>query len=514
MAFRHHEPLMRASDPAIHFQTKGQTEDLGRRTARGGLVTVGSQALKVVAQTGAMAVLARLLHPQAFGLIAMATVVVTVLEMFKDLGLSAATVQRETITHAEVSTLFWVNVALGLTAAVLMVPLAPLLAWFYHEPALIGVTLWLGLGFVLSGLSTQHLALLRRQMRFSALAAVQMGAELAGLSAAIIAALCGLDYWSLVVQRIVWALWLAVGGWILCGWRPGKPARLAAVGDLLRYGGHITGSNLISTLVRGLDQVLIGWWWGPVPLGLYERAYKILLVPINNLNAPLFTVAMPMLSRLANNPNAYRRAYLSMIEKLNMAMMPCAALLIAVPDQVVRALFGDAWIAAAPIVAWLGIAALYQPITYTASWLFMTQDRTREMFWWGLIGSALNVVFIVAGLPFGSQGVAAGFAVGGLVIRMPWLFWMVGRRGPVSAADLWTSLGPAALAAALIVGVLWGLRRLGVFQSISLADGLALSCLCMGAIALLVYACLPRSRQSLRDLARLADVLGRKRVNA
>ncbi len=223
---------MPVSDPSIHFQTAALTRDLTGRSVRGGLVTVGGQILKVVAQTVAMAVLARLLHPEAFGLIAMAAVIVTVLEMFKDLGLSAATVQREEITHAEVSTLFWVNVGLGVVAALLMIPLAPLMAWFYHQPQLVGITLWLGLGFILSGLSTQHLALLRRQMRFTALAVVQMTAEIAGLIAAIIAAVMGADYWALVLQRIVWAGWLAAGGWILCRWRPGPPMKLAAVREL------------------------------------------------------------------------------------------------------------------------------------------------------------------------------------------------------------------------------------------------------------------------------------------
>lgn len=505
---------MSATDPSVHFQTATLTRDLTGRSVRGGIVTVGSQIFKVAAQTVAMAILARLLHPESFGLIAMAAVVVTVLEMFKDLGLSAATVQREEITHAEVSTLFWVNVGLGVVAALLMIPLAPLLAWFYHRPELTGITLWLGLGFVLSGLSTQHLALLRRQMRFTALAGIQMTADIAGLIAAIIAAWMGADYWALVLQRIVWAGWLAAGGWLFCGWRPGKPMKLSAVKDLLRYGGHITGSNLISTLVRSLDQILIGWWWGAAPLGLYERAYKILLVPINNLNAPLFTVAMPMLSRLARQPEAYRHAYLSMVEKLNMVVMPCAALLIAIPDQIVRALLGEQWLGASPIVVWMGVAALYQPIAYTSSWLFMTQDRTREMFWWGMIGSALSAVTIVAGLPWGATGVAATFAVGGLVVRLPVLFWMVGRRGPVSAWDMVKSLGPSTLAAILIVAVLFALRRWDVFNALTLPRSLGLSGLSMAVVSLLCFVSVPQSRHALREFIKIKSSFGRGRADA
>jgi PST family polysaccharide transporter len=220
---------------------------------------------------------------------------------------------------------------------------------------------------------------------------------------------------------------------------------------------------------------------------------------------------MPMLSRLAKQPKEYRRAYLGMVEKLNMVVMPCAAMLIAMPDQIVRALFGPAWSASSPIVAWLGVAALYHPIAYTCSWLFMTQDRSREMLAWGVVGSALSAVTIVAGLPFGAEGVAATFAVGGLVLRLPCLFWMVGRRGPVSAWDLARSLGPSSMAATLVVATLVGLRHLPAFDALNLARSLSLSGLSMAVVALLCFACVPRSRQALREFVRLTETMGRGR---
>ncbi len=236
---------------------------------------------------------------------------------------------------------------------------------------------------------------------------------------------------------------------------------------------------------------------------MYERAYKILLVPVNNLNAPLFTVAMPMLSRLAKQPEQYRRAYLSMVEKLNMVVMPCAALLIAMPDQIVRALFGEQWLAASPIVAWLGVASLYQPIAYTCGWLFMTQDRTREMFWWGIYGSALSAVTIVAGLPFGATGVAASFAVGGPGDSF---------AGPVlDGGPAWSGLrlgygqklGPSTLATALIVVTLFALRRWDVFASLTLPRSLGVSGLSMAVIAFSCFLCVPQSRHAIWEMAKL-----------
>ncbi len=501
-------------DPEAHLRTDHLQSDVASRSIRGGVVTIAAQLVKVAAQFGVTVILARMLRPEAFGLVAMVAVIAAFLEMFKDFGLSAATVQRDSLTHADVSALFWVNVGLGAVAGLVMVPLAPLLAWFYREPALVGVTLWLAIGFVLSGLSTQHLAVLRRQMRFTALAMILMWSEIVGMAVAVIAAYAGADYWALVVQRLVWALCLVLGAWAFCPWRPGRPTGLGRVRELLRFGGHVTGSNLVGTFVRNLDQVLIGWYWGATPLGLYERAYKLLLVPINNLNAPLFSVAMPALSRLIGQPALYRRAYLKTVEKLNMATMPCAALLIAVPGDVVRVVFGPQWLGATPIVTWLGVAALYHPIGYTCSWLFMTQDRTAEMFRWGLVGSLINAALIVGGLPFGPVGVAASLAVGGLVARMPLLFWAVGRRGPVSAGDLVRSMLPSAAASVLIVGALVLAVRAGILGGGMPLRSLGLAVIIAAAIALVCFVSLPPSRRALADLAKLPQVLIRRRANA
>jgi len=501
-------------DPDRHLRTDHLRHDVAGRSVRGGAITVAAQLIKVVAQFAVTVILARLLPPAAFGLVAMVAVIVAFLEMFRDFGLSAATVQRARVSHDEISALFWVNTGLGIVAALLMIPLAPLLAWFYGEPALVGVTLWLALGFVLSGVSTQHLAVMRRQMRFTALAMILMWSEIIGMTVAVVAAYAGANYWALVTQRLVWSACIAAGAWIFCPWRPGRPASLTRVRELLRFGGHITGSHLVNTAARNLDQMLIGWYWGATPLGLYERAYKILLVPINNLNTPLYSVAMPALSRLADQPAKYRRAYLGTVEKLNMVTMPCAALLIAVPGDVVRTLFGPEWIAAAPIVAWLGVAALYQPIGYTCSWLFTTQDRTAEMLRWGLVGSALYAVLIVGGLPFGPVGVAASLAVGGLVVRVSVLFWMVGRRGPVSFGDLVRSMLPSSVASAMVVGVLLAAKRAGLLDSGLPGGSLAIAVAIAVAVALVCFFCLPQSRHALADFAKLPHLVVGRRVDA
>ncbi|MGE0096340.1 MAG: lipopolysaccharide biosynthesis protein [Alphaproteobacteria bacterium] len=496
------------------LETEHLLADLKVRSVRGGAVTVAAQIVKMVAQFAAIVVLARLLEPSAFGLVAMTAAAVAFLELFKDLGLSAATVQRPVLTHAQVSTMFWLNVGLGFLAAALTAALAPLLAWFYGESALIDITLCLAVGFIVSGLSTQHMALLRRQMRFGALASLQVGAELVGMAAAVAAALAGMGYWALVVQRLAWVVVLTAGAWCVCAWRPGRAGPLRDVRELLHFGGNVAASNLVGLLARSADQILIGWFWGAAALGLYERASKLVLMPLNNLNAPLHAVAMPALSRAAEEPARHRRAYLGMIEKLAMVTMPVGALLVTVPDWIVSLALGPQWMAVVPVLAWLGVTAIYQPVTYTLSWLLMSQNRTGEMSVFSLFNALVLVTSIAVALPYGMEAVAAAYALSGLCLRVPALLWMVGRHGEIRAGEIIRALLPSSLAALLSLGGVYALRRFMTLDNIGPVAGLAAAAGLTMCLALACYLGLPKGRDALRDLVRLSAVMFQRKVRA
>ena len=181
--------------------------------------------------------------------------------------------------------------------------------------------------------------------------------------------------------------------------------------------------------------MLIGWWWGSVPLGLFERAQKLLQQPIQNLNIPLATVALPTLSRLTMQPESYRSSYIGVVCRLTMLMAPISALMIAAAGPVVALVLGPQWSGAAPVLAWMGVSVVCMPVTYSLSWLYMSQDRTREMLRAGLVNSGIGVAALAAGLPFGIAGVAIAYTASVIVVRGPVLFWLVGRHGPVRIAD-------------------------------------------------------------------------------
>ena len=209
-------------------------------------------------------VLARLLLPQEFGLVAMATAVMGFFRIFQEAGLSTATVQRHEINHAQVSNLFWVNVTVGGVITLLVAASAPAVAWFYREPRLIGITLVLSITFLLASSAAQHIALLSRQMRFTGIAVIDVVSMLAGYLTGIGMALLGYGYWALVGAAVTQVVIKLVLAWSISRWRPQLPSRNTQTGHLLSFGAYITAGGLMCSLTRGADSLLIGRCFGAV----------------------------------------------------------------------------------------------------------------------------------------------------------------------------------------------------------------------------------------------------------
>ena len=501
----HKRNCKRDSDP---FAIEHLTGDVRRRTARGGFVTLGGQAVRFVLTLGSTMVLARLLTPADFGLVAMVTAVTGFLATFKDLGLSQATVQRQKIEQGEVSTLFWVNVVASMVLTLLVVGLAPILARLYHEPSLTAITLALSLGFVISGLGIQHAALLQRQMRFRRLVVIDLMSLSLGIFAGIVVALAGYGYWALVAMPLATSASATAGYWFSSRWRPGRPVWSSGAKGMLRFGGYLTGFNTVNYLARNLDNVLIGWRWGAAPLGLYSRAYQLLMLPLQQINAPIGSVMIPTLSRLQGETARYRKGFLEVLEKLVLVTSPLIGYLIATSDWVVDVFLGPQWHDAARIFLWLGVGAFVQTVGNTTGWLFITQQRTKDMFIWGILGSGLSVASFVVGLPFGPIGVAAAYAISGILIRTPLNIWYVSRRGPVSARDIYRASLPPMLAGLAVLAAVVIFRL--VFPGLQPLPGLVLC----GLVALAVLIPLVRfSHLGTGALADLRLMLGRPSQN-
>ena len=438
-----------------YFRTDDLREGVAGRAIRGGAFTVGSQASQFVIGLLATMVMARLLTPRDYGLIGMVTVVTGFLTIFKDIGLSRATIQRNVLTHDEASSLFWINGAVGVGIALLTAAIAPVIARFYGEPRLTNITIALACGFLVSGFSVQHQALLRRRMRFGILAANDVFSVTLASVVGITMAFERMSYWAIVGNQLTFTISGAVLAWTVCRWRPSLPKRSTPVREMLAFGGNITGFTVLNYFSRNTDDLLIGRFWGSQQLGLYAKAYQLLLFPLNQINLPIGGVAVPTLSRLVDEPERYRAAFARTLDKIVLITMPLVVFLMVCSDWLIAVVLGSQWVGAANIFMWLAIAGFVQPIGYTTGWLFTSQNRTGELLRWGVMSSILAVGSIAAGVHWGAEGVAKSYGLTSALITTPLNLWWVGRRGPVRTWDFYKTSAPFAISAVIAGGAVW-----------------------------------------------------------
>lgn len=430
-----------------YFSTTSLRQDLRGKTVRGGFASAAGQAAQAVVSLLSVIVLSRLLDESDFGLIAMVTVVTGFATRFVDAGLSMATVQKEDITRQQASNLFWVATALGLTIGLIVAALGPVLAMVYGEPKLTLITLAMAVSFPLGGLSVQHRALLRRGMRLHRLATALVIAQIVGVAAAIAWAWWRQGdpsaYWALVLQPVVRDASQVVLMWWFCGWSPNRPRRGAGTWGLVRFGADLTASGTINYFVGSADRALVGWRWGEAALGFYDVAFRLFVAPLRSINTPLTSVMTPALSRLAGEPDRYRRYYVEVIRLIALLSVPGIAWIGYEAELFVSIVLGERWGPSAPILRAFTFVGAAQAIGNTFGWLYVSQGRSSDMLRWSAMAVPIQVASFVVGLPYGPVGVATAYAATSLCITLPIHILYVCRKGPIASRDIFTAFLPA-----------------------------------------------------------------------
>jgi O-antigen/teichoic acid export membrane protein len=436
--------------------------DLKRKTARGALVSTFGQGANFVLRTGSMVVLARLLTPADFGLVGMATACTGFLALVQDAGLSMATVQRATITRAQTSTLFWINLAVGVILAALCAAMAPLVVAFYHEPRLFWMMVVFGSGFLFSGAAAQHRAIMQREMRFSHLAMIDIAALCVSIAVGIAMAVAGKGYWALVGMALALPVVSLIGVWVAGGWLPGPPQRQAGVRSMLRYGGTVTLNGVIVYIAYNADKVLLGRFCGAEVLGIYGRAYQLINLPTANLNSAIGSVAIPALSRLQNDPERLKNYFLKGYSLFLSLVLPITVACALFAEDIVLVFLGPKWGAAVPVFRWLAPTILAFALINPPGWLMLATNRAGRSLLIALMIAPIVILGYFVGLSHGPEGVAAGFSVTTVLLVVPVIAWATRDTAITAIATFRVVMRPvlAILLGTAVTVMLWGFIHL------------------------------------------------------
>ena len=436
--------------------------DIQGKSVRSGFARVTAQVIQFVVGLGSMMVLARLLNDADFGLRDMVVVLMAFVGSFQDFGLPLAVSNREQIDHLGMSRVFWINLWLNVGIALFMLAMAPLLAWWFNERAVLVATPLVAFSVFVLGTATQPKALLSRQMRHGAQTVVEVVSLVVGAAVAIGMALLGYGFWALIWQVAISQILRGVGMWVACGWLPAGPrASRASTGlrDLFRYTSDFTLFSIVSHVGRNLDRFLVGRFGGAANMGLYGRAYQWSLFPLQQAYTPLLNVAVSGLSRVQHEPARYRAYFKRGLLPMYALIFPALIFMLVEAHNVVLFVLGADWAAAIPLFRVLCVSALFESVNRITKWLYLSQGETRRQLRWGLVYTPLMIAAVVIGAQWGTIGVAWGFTLGTATLTFPGLAYCL-RTSHITLRDFLEILWRPTLAALVAAGVLIALGTL------------------------------------------------------
>ena len=483
-------------------------DSLRKRSIRGAVVTSASQAARFFLMLGSQIILARLLLPADFGILAMVAPILGFVTTMADLGVVQSVVQRPHITHRVLNSFFWLNVLLTIVMAAVVICLSPLLALFYKEPRVVAVAAALAWLVIVAGLSMQQSALLNRTMRFGSLAIAETSAQAINLAVSAFLAWRGFGYWSLVAGQAASAVTSGIFLWSMSTWRPSWPALSPEAVGMLKFGGSITVSNVAIYLNTVLDNVIIGFYLGEIALGLYDRAWKLAVMPLSQLMAPVNRVAIPALSRVVEQPDRYRRIFLQMMRTLFLVSLPGLAVAVAAAHPLVTLLFGQRWQAVAPVFSWLCAGSLLTPLNLAMFWLFVSQERPKDQMVFGTAAAVINVTTYLVGVHWGLVGVPITSTLVAYILPTPLLIWAGTRSGPVGLSFFLMQIYPFVLSTVVsMIAVHFLISELGRLNIAEMVGAIAASYLVSGA----VLVCFSAGREAIGDITGIIrSVVGEK----
>jgi PST family polysaccharide transporter len=432
---------------------------LSQMTVQSGRWSTISQTVRQMLLLIVTLVLTHLLPPSAFGIITMATTVSGFAMLLKDLGTGPAIIQRRTLSAEFLSSMFWLNVGIGIVLTCTLILLAPLLALLFNEPALREIISTLAFIFVFIGAGSVHQALLERQLAFKRLAICEIIGVILGATVGIGAALSGVGVWSLVYQQLSIFLSTTALLWMVQQWLPQFVLRWSEIRTVSSFSLNIVGFNVFNYFARNADYLLIGRYLGATELGFYSLAYRMMLYPLQNITGALGRVIFPAFAQLQDDNARLRNAYLRVVSTIALITVPLMLGLLVCSEPLVAALFGPAWSIVALLLTILAPVGMIQSIVATVGAIYQAKGRSDLLLKWGVVMSIIVILSFLIGLPWGIVGVASAYAVASFLLILPNL-WMPFRLIELPLSALWGALWRPLVAGLLMLLGLLAVRLL------------------------------------------------------
>lgn len=358
-----------------------------------------AQGVKILSQVASLVLLARLIPPNEYGLMAMASVVVALGFLFRDMGTSAALIQKKELTENLKNAVFCLNLITGLFLCLIVALVSPIASSFFNQPELIPVLLLLSLTFPITCLSSSHLALMERESKFKRIAVIESMSSLIATISAIIAAYNSFGVYSLVIQSLLNATLSTILIWNASKWLPAIDGykNLKEIKAIFSFSGNLVAFNFINYFSRNTDRFVVGRFMSSTVLGAYDLAYKIMLFPLQTLTFVVNRAMLPVLSNFQDNNKNFNDTYLQALTWITLISFPLMAGMAALREPLVNLVFGNQWSLVGQILLWLAPTGMLQSMNSTTGSVLTAKGKTNVLFYTGIMCATIYITcFMIA----------------------------------------------------------------------------------------------------------------------
>ena len=436
---------------------------MAQRTGRASIVVLGVSLLKIILQFGSVIILARLVPPAEYGIAALALPVALIMANVSQFGLAQTVVQMPVMRHRLASTLFWVNVTLGVSFGGLMAAGSGIAARFYGVPEVGPIFIALGISVVFSSILTLYIGILRRRLQIRLLEYGQLFSFFCSIVIAVIAALLGASYWAIIIQHMSQPIINVMIYAFALRWFPSAPwtAGLRGAGSALRFGSSLAWSSLLLYVGQALPVIMIGRYYAPFDAGLFQRSNTLARLVPTLVASPLGAIFMSTLSRLQDDPAAFRAMFLRLISRLNFILMPIGVIGFTMADIFVPLVLGQEWAAAAPVMAWLCLLILQNPLEQGVVWALSAAGAGKQIRSFGIVSLAVIVLTLsVVGYDHSVATLAAALALGNMILRLPIITYLCVGHTHIDLQTVLRGYGFDLAIAGGAIGLVLGLRQI------------------------------------------------------
>jgi len=435
---------------------KSASSTLKGRTLTALSWSAASQVCQQILRFGLSIVLARLLNPADFGLVAMLAVFTGFARVFTNLGFGGSLIQKQDARPEHLDAVFWINVIAGLAVGVILTACAPLIAGFYRQPVLEPITIIFAISCAIGCLNLVQTAVLQKNLNFRNLFWTELLGMAAGGATSVALALRGFGVYSLVADQLVSTIARVVVMWVSSSWRPRLRFELSAARELFGFSGNLMATTAITYWTRNFDTLLVGKFFGDAVAGIYNRAYQLMMLPMTQITNVITRVMFPALAAIQNDLPRVRAVYLRSTRIISLITFPLMLLLMVLAEPTMLLLYGEKWRASIPLFQILCVAAIFQSVGTTVGWIYTSQGRTDVQLKWGLVGTPLRLASFVVGIQWGVTGMVISYVLCGCLVTFYPSWSIPGRLIGLRFREMVANLIPTLLCGVVAALLVWG----------------------------------------------------------